>query len=129
MDPNFVLNLDDSQDYQSFQGYESSQFFPNLNQFPVTENIQTSHNTGKNPRSDKWDADEDITLMSTYCIVNEDKHRGKNQKKTSIWAQVKELYDANQVENPGKLNNRNIAQMKGRYKRLNESAGKWVGVY
>ncbi|CAI9295333.1 unnamed protein product [Lactuca saligna] len=79
----------------------------------------------KNPRGDKWDADEDIVLMSAYCIVSENERRGKNQKKTSIWAQVKELYDANQVENPGKLGNRNIAQMKGRYKRLNESAGKW----
>nr|KAJ0218878.1 hypothetical protein LSAT_V11C300137910 [Lactuca sativa] len=44
-------------------------------------------------------------------------------------ARVKELYDANQAENPGKLDNRNIAQMNGRYKRLNESVGKWVGVY
>ena len=85
MDPNFVLNLDDSQDYQNFQGYESSQFFKNLNQSPITENIHTSQNTGKNPRGDKWDADEDITLMSTCCIVSEDKHRGKNQKKTSVW--------------------------------------------
>ncbi|CAI9287190.1 unnamed protein product [Lactuca saligna] len=41
--------------------------------------------------------------MSAYCIVSEDKRRGKNQKKTSIWAQVKELYDVNQAENPGKL--------------------------
>nr|KAJ0205358.1 hypothetical protein LSAT_V11C500278470 [Lactuca sativa] len=76
MDPNFVLNLDGPQDYQNFQGYESSQIFPNLNQFP------------KNPRGDKWDADEDITLMSAYCIVSEYKRHGKNQKKTSIWAQV-----------------------------------------
>ncbi|CAH1433850.1 unnamed protein product [Lactuca virosa] len=27
------------------------------------------------------------------------------------------------------LGNRNIAQMKGRYKQLNESAGKWIGIY
>ncbi|CAH1451651.1 unnamed protein product [Lactuca virosa] len=129
MNPNFVLNLDDSQDYQNFQSYETSQFFANPNQFPITENVQTSQNTGKNPRGDKWDVDEDIALMSAYCIVSEDERRGKNQKKTSIWAQVKELYDANQAENPRKIGNRNIAQMKGRYKRLNESAGKWVGVY
>nr|KAJ0186395.1 hypothetical protein LSAT_V11C900470080 [Lactuca sativa] len=45
------------------------------------------------------------------------KRRGKNHKKTSIWAQVKELYDANQAENPRKLGNRNIAQMKAYRKR------------
>ncbi|CAH1443660.1 unnamed protein product [Lactuca virosa] len=67
--------------------------------------------------------------MSAYYIISEDERRGKNQKKTSIWARVKEICDANQAENPGKLGNKNIAQMKGRYKRLNESAGKWVGVY
>nr|KAJ0227113.1 hypothetical protein LSAT_V11C100020080 [Lactuca sativa] len=67
--------------------------------------------------------------MSAYFIVSEDKCRGKNQKKTSIWAQVKDLYDANQAKNPGKIGNMNIAQMKGHYKLLNESAGKWVGVY
>ncbi|KAL7598853.1 hypothetical protein Lser_V15G24193 [Lactuca serriola] len=67
--------------------------------------------------------------MSAYCIISEDERRGKNQKKTSTWAQVKELCDANQAENPEKLGNRNIAQMKGCYKRLNESDGKWVGVY
>ncbi|XP_023735357.1 uncharacterized protein LOC111883254 [Lactuca sativa] len=129
MNPNFVLNLNDSQDYQNFQSYETSQFFANPNQFPINENVQTSQNTRKNPRGDKWDADEDIALMSAYCIVSEDERRGKKQKKTSIWAQVKELYDANQAENLGKIGNRNISQMKGRYKRLNESVSKWVGVY
>ncbi|CAH1434347.1 unnamed protein product [Lactuca virosa] len=117
-----------SQYYQNFQSYETSQFFANPNQFPITENAQTSQNTRKNPRGDKWDADEDIALMSAYCIVSEDERRGKNQKKTSIWARVKDLYDANQAENPGKLGNRNIAQMKVRYKQLNERVGKWVGV-
>ncbi|CAI9262895.1 unnamed protein product [Lactuca saligna] len=104
MNPNFVLNLDDSQYYQNFQSYETSQFFANPNQFPITENVQTSQNTGKHPRDDKWNADEDISLMLAYYIVN--------QKKTSIWAQMKELYDANQTKSPGKIGNRNIAQMK-----------------
>ncbi|CAH1433851.1 unnamed protein product [Lactuca virosa] len=117
------------QDYQYFQSYETSQFFANPNQFPITENDLTSQNTGKNPRGDKRDADEDIALMSAYCIVTKVERRGKNRKKTSIWARVRELYDANQAENPGKLGNRSITQMKGRYKRLNESAGKWVGIY
>ncbi|CAI9263816.1 unnamed protein product [Lactuca saligna] len=67
--------------------------------------------------------------MSAYCIASEDERHEKNQNKTSIWAGVKELYDANHAENPGKLGNRNIAQIKGRYKRFNKSVGKWVGVY
>ena len=67
--------------------------------------------------------------MSAYCIVSEDEICGKNQKKLSLWARVKELYDANRAENSQKLGDRNIGQMKGHYKRLNESANKWVGAY
>ena len=63
--------------------------------------------------------------MLAYCIISELEGCGKTTRKH----QMKELYDANQSENLRKLGNRNIAQMKGRYKRLNESVSKWVGVY
>ncbi|XP_023734772.1 uncharacterized protein LOC111882630 [Lactuca sativa] len=67
--------------------------------------------------------------MSAWCFANEDKERGKNKTKASLWAQIKLLYDAARVENPEKLNSRNEDQMRGRFKRLNENAQKWVGVY
>lgn len=129
--PNIDINLDDSQNYPNFQNYESSDFFSNLNQFEGTKNIQNSQNTGKLPRGDKWDTDEDVALMSAWVMASEDSIRGKNQKSPSLWGRVKQIYDASQMENPNpkRFGNRNIAQMKGRWKRLNESVQKWVAAY
>ena len=59
-------------------------YFSNPNQFSVTENVQSSQNTKKQPRGDKWDANEDVALMSAYCIVREDEICGKNKKKIII---------------------------------------------
>nr|KAJ0220594.1 hypothetical protein LSAT_V11C200072940 [Lactuca sativa] len=99
-------------------------FFSNPNQNPVTNNLQTSQNTEKQPRGNKWDAAEDVALMLAWCFAT-----WKKQKKTSLWAQIKQLYDAARVENSEKLNSKNEDQMRGRFKRLSENAQKWVGVY
>ncbi|XP_076902016.1 glutathione S-transferase T3-like [Bidens hawaiensis] len=80
------------------------------------------------PESSLWDVAEDVALMSSWCIVSEDKICGKNQKFTIIWAKVKKLYDEAQAESPEKIGKRNIQQMKGRYKRLCQSVHKWVRV-
>ncbi|KAD5960503.1 hypothetical protein E3N88_11975 [Mikania micrantha] len=50
----------------------------------------------------------------------------KTRKKSSLWTEVKKLYDETQAENPEKLDRRNEDQMKGRFKRLNQNAQKWV---
>ncbi|XP_022040287.1 glutathione S-transferase T3-like [Helianthus annuus] len=67
--------------------------------------------------------------MSSWCLASENKIRGKNQRSMALWAEVKKLYDEAQAENLEKLGVRNVEQMKGRYKRLNESVQKWVGAY
>ncbi|XP_076915536.1 uncharacterized protein LOC143574921 [Bidens hawaiensis] len=67
--------------------------------------------------------------MSAYCIASVDSIHGKNKKKPSLWAEVKKMYDAAQAENPEQLGERNVDQMKGRFSRLNETAGKWVDSY
>ncbi|KAJ0804711.1 putative glutathione transferase [Helianthus annuus] len=132
MDPpysNFSLNLGDSEDYSNTQYYQNSPFFSNSNQVPVTENLRTSQKKEKQSRGTKWDVAEDVALMSAWCLASENSVSGKNQRKESLWAKIKDIYDATQKENPEKIGMRNLEQMKGRYKRLNESVQKWVGVY
>ncbi|CAI9295643.1 unnamed protein product [Lactuca saligna] len=128
--PKFHINFGDSQNRSNAQYFENSSFFSNPNQNPVTNNLQTSQNTEKQPRGNNWDAAEDVAIMSAWCFTSEDKERGKNQKKkASLWAQIKQLYDAARVENTEKLNSRNEDQTRGRFKRLSENAQKWVDVY
>lgn len=62
-------------------------------------------------------------------MTNENNIRDKDHKRRPLWAQIKELYDAAQAENPEKLSKRNENQIKGRYKRLNDSALKWIAAY
>ncbi|KAD3641022.1 hypothetical protein E3N88_30245 [Mikania micrantha] len=124
--PNFFLNLGNSQEYPNTQYFENSQFFLNPSQVHVTESSQALQNTDKQARTNKWDAAEDVALMSAWCLVSTNRVHGKNQKKTSLWAEVKKLYDETQAENPEKLDRRNEDQMKGRFKRLNQNAQKWV---
>ncbi|KAL8214270.1 hypothetical protein R6Q57_003719 [Mikania cordata] len=64
--------------------------------------------------------------MPTWCLVSTNRVHGKKQIKTSLWAEVNKLYDETQAENPEKLDRRNEDQMKGRFKRLNQNAQKWV---
>ncbi|KAI3778280.1 hypothetical protein L2E82_07461 [Cichorium intybus] len=133
MDPSFPnsfnLNFDGSQNYPNTQYFDNYEFFSNPNEVRTTENLQTSQNTEKQPRGNKWDVAEDIALMSAWCIASGNSSRGKNQKKTSLWARVKELYAEAQAENPGKIGNRNEDAMRGRCKRLSKNAQKWVGAY
>lgn len=67
--------------------------------------------------------------MSAWGMASVDSIHGKNKKKISLWAEVKKMYDAARAENPEKLGERNVDQMKGRFSRLNETAGKWVVAY
>ncbi|KAL8235516.1 hypothetical protein R6Q59_016597 [Mikania micrantha] len=101
-------------------------FFSNPSQLPFTQNPHMSQSTEKQTRTTKWDAAEDIALMSAWVMVSGDRINGKNKKKTSLWAEVKMIYDATRAENPEKLGERNVEQMKGRFCRLNENANKWV---
>ncbi|XP_057770845.1 uncharacterized protein LOC130990638 [Salvia miltiorrhiza] len=64
--------------------------------------------------------------MSSWIYANEDSIQGKSQKGESLWARVHKFYHITQAENPNELNERNIESMKGRWKRLNENANKWV---
>ncbi|KAF5809369.1 hypothetical protein HanXRQr2_Chr04g0156341 [Helianthus annuus] len=80
MDPpysNFYLNLRDSEEYSNTQYYQNSPLFSNLRQVPVTENLQTSQNTEKQPRGTKWDVAEDVALMSAWCLASENSVNGK----------------------------------------------------
>ncbi|MFS7913221.1 hypothetical protein Hanom_Chr02g00139281 [Helianthus anomalus] len=67
--------------------------------------------------------------MSAWCMASGDSIRRKNPKKTSLWKEIKKIYDATRAENPEKLGERNVDQMKSRCNRLNENAGKWVAAY
>nr|KAJ0199685.1 hypothetical protein LSAT_V11C600322770 [Lactuca sativa] len=103
-------------------------FFQILTKIP-SQIIFKHHKILKNNQEEINGMLQKISLMSAWCFANEDKERGKNKTKASLWAQIKLLYDAARVENPEKLNSRNEDQMRGRFKRLNENAQKWVGVY
>ncbi|XP_076950640.1 glutathione S-transferase T2-like [Bidens hawaiensis] len=127
--PNSYTDLGNSENYHNNQYYENSSFFPNPSQLPFTQNPQTSQNTEKQTKTAKWEAAEDVALMSAYCIASVDSIHGKNKKKPSLWAEVKKMYDAAQAENPEQLGERNVDQMKGRFSRLNETVGKWVAAY
>ncbi|CAI9268600.1 unnamed protein product [Lactuca saligna] len=110
-----------------FQSGDTIKFSLDVHQVPIIENHEALQNTfEKNARGDKWDFEEDMALMSAWCVANELQFHGKNQKKTSLWAQVKKLYNEAQSENPKKLGLRNDNQMRGRWKRLNENAIKWI---
>ncbi|KAL4575463.1 hypothetical protein LXL04_022307 [Taraxacum kok-saghyz] len=125
----FNLNFGDSQNYSNTQDFENSQFFSNPKEVSVTQNLQPSQNTEKQSRGNKWDVSEDIALMSAWCFASQNRVCGKIQKKESLWAQVRKLYAEAQAENPGQIGDRNDDQMRGRCKRLSESAQKWVGAY
>ncbi|KAL4564314.1 hypothetical protein LXL04_028374 [Taraxacum kok-saghyz] len=92
-------------------------------------NLQTSQNTETQSRDNKWDVAEDIALMSAWSIVSQNRKHGKNQRKESLWAQVKVLYVQAQQENPKNIGNMNKDQMKGHYNRHSDNASKWVGAY
>nr|XP_043632222.1 glutathione S-transferase T3-like [Erigeron canadensis]XP_043632223.1 glutathione S-transferase T3-like [Erigeron canadensis]XP_043632224.1 glutathione S-transferase T3-like [Erigeron canadensis] len=111
------------------QYYQNSLFSSNPSLISFSQNPQTSQNTEKQPRINKWDVAEDVALMSAWCMISADCIGGKNHKIRSLWTEVKKLYDAAREENPKKLGDRNIDQMKGRFKRLNENVGQWVAAY
>ncbi|CAA0807110.1 DNA binding [Striga hermonthica] len=67
--------------------------------------------------------------MSSWNFVSEDNIRGRNQKGGALWARVHQLYHEHQAEKPDELSERNIQSLKGRWKRLNENANKWVAAY
>ncbi|GKA54733.1 glutathione S-transferase T3-like protein [Tanacetum coccineum] len=106
----------------------------------IIPNHETSHRISRNlfedsqiPRSTekvtKWETKEDIALMSAWCHVSSDPTRGNNQRKTSMWARICQIYDQIRAENPKDIGPRNENQMKGRFKRLSENGSKWVAAY
>nr|GEU64456.1 hypothetical protein [Tanacetum cinerariifolium] len=84
-----TFNLEDSADYPNTEYHDNSQFFSNSSQVPVTQSPHSSQNTHDESRTSKWEAAEDVALMSAYVMVSEDATRGKNQKRESLWARVK----------------------------------------
>ncbi|KAL8248129.1 hypothetical protein R6Q59_004997 [Mikania micrantha] len=126
MDPysNMYTNLDNSENYENSQHHQNLLFFSNPSQLPFTQNPHTLQSTEKQTRTTKWDAAEDVALMSAWVMVSGDIINGKNKKKTSLWAEVKMIYDATRAENPENLGERNVEQMKARFCRLNENANK-----
>ncbi|KAL8505385.1 hypothetical protein ACS0TY_016571 [Phlomoides rotata] len=133
--PNFGSYLNssfsDSEDFSNLQFYQNSQFSPDLNQVPISEQVQTSQNitqnlfqetppTNKNQRDTKnisWCVKEDVALMSAWCYVSGDS------------ARVYNIYHENRQENPGEISERNVKSMKGRWKQLSENANKWIVAY
>lgn len=69
---------------------------------------------------------EDVALMSSWCFISENRVLGKNQKSPSIWKRVHEMFHEAQTENPEDMKERTVDMLKGRFKRLNESASKWI---
>lgn len=140
MDPNYPNYLPNTQYYGGFQNLLHSQS-PNLNQMPSTPNHETSQHISRNLFEDsqipsrsteknvKWETKEDIALMAGWCHVSGDSTRGNNQRKTSMWARIWQMYEQTRAENPTEIGPRNENQMKGRFKRLNENANKWVAAY
>ncbi|KAL8216085.1 hypothetical protein R6Q57_022922 [Mikania cordata] len=117
---NMYTNLDNSENYKNTQNYENPSFFSNPSQLHFNQNPHTSQSTKKQTRT-KWDVAEDVALMSVWCMASEDRINGKNKKKTSLWAEVKKMYDEARAENPEMLGERNVEQMKGRFAQLNET--------
>nr|GFC56644.1 hypothetical protein [Tanacetum cinerariifolium] len=74
----------DSADYPNTQYHDNSRFFSNSSQVPVTQSPHSSQNTHDESRTSKWEAAEDVALMSAYVMVSEDATRGKNQKRESL---------------------------------------------
>ncbi|GJS27010.1 glutathione S-transferase T3-like protein [Tanacetum coccineum] len=108
---------------------------------PSTPNHETSQHVSRNLFEDsqipsrstekisKWETKEDIALMAAWCQVSGDPTRGNNQRKSSMWAKIWQMYEQTRAENPKDIGPRNENQMKGRFKRLNENASKWVAAY
>lgn len=133
-------NIPDSPDQQNSSFFQNSQFSPNLTQIPTSAELPASQNISRNlfqdvqhPNKNQkgaknvvWCVKEDVALMSAWVIVSEDNIRGKNQKGDTMWSRVSKLYHTTQAEYPNELNPRNIDSLKGRWKRLNENANKWV---
>ena len=140
MDPNYPNYLPNTQYYGGFQNLLHSQS-PNLNQMPSTPNHETSQHISRNLFEDsqipsrsteknvKWETKEDIALMAAWCHVSGDSTRGNNQRKSSMWARICQMYEQTRAENPTEIGPRNENQMKGRFKRLNENANKWIAAY
>ncbi|GJR31109.1 hypothetical protein Tco_1107341 [Tanacetum coccineum] len=108
---------------------------------PSTPNHETSQHVSRNLFEDsqipsrstekisKWETKEHIALMAAWCQVSGDPTRGNNQRKSSMWAKIWQMYEQTRAENPKDIGPRNENQMKGRFKRLNENASKWVAAY
>ena len=67
--------------------------------------------------------------MAAWCHVSSDSTRGNNQRKSSMWARICQMYEQTRSENPKDIGPRNENQMKGRFKRLSENGSKWVAAY
>ncbi|GKB84008.1 glutathione S-transferase T3-like protein [Tanacetum coccineum] len=65
----------------------------------------------------------------SMCHVSSDSTRGNNQRKSSMWEKVCQMYEQTRAENPKDIGPRNENQMKGRFKRLSENGSKWVAAY
>ncbi|KAL3644493.1 hypothetical protein CASFOL_009673 [Castilleja foliolosa] len=83
-------------------------------------------NTNERLTKSTWNVKEDVTLMSSWISVSEDKKQGKFQRTGSFWGKVLKKYEEAQIEDPEEINERNIESLKGRFTRLNKNAQKWI---
>ncbi|GKD57004.1 hypothetical protein Tco_1290391, partial [Tanacetum coccineum] len=128
MDPNYPNYFPNTQYYGGFQSLLNSQS-PNLNPMPSTPNHETSQHVSRNLFEDsqipsrsteknvKWETKEDIALMAAWCHVSGDSTRGNNQRKTSMWSRIWQMYEQTRAENPKEIGLRNENQMKA-YSRM-----------
>nr|GEY94781.1 hypothetical protein [Tanacetum cinerariifolium] len=67
----------------------------------------------------------DVSMVSCYS----DPTHENNQRKTSMWERICQMYDQVRARNPKDIGPRNENQMKGHFKRLSENGSKWVAAY
>nr|GEW71719.1 RNA polymerase II [Tanacetum cinerariifolium] len=108
---------------------------------PSISNCETSHRISRNLFEDSQipsrstqkvanlETKVDMALMSAWCHVSSDLTRENNQRKTSMWARICQMYDQIKAENQKDIGPRNENQMKGRFKRFSKNGSKWFAAY
>ncbi|KAL6571591.1 hypothetical protein OROHE_003234 [Orobanche hederae] len=93
------------------------------------QNVQPPYTHGSNgPKS--WKDEEDIALMSSWCIINENPIVGTNQNSPTLWQCILDLYEQARSENSKTMGDeRSTESLRNRYKRLNTNVTKWISAY
>ncbi|XP_041992986.1 glutathione S-transferase T3-like [Salvia splendens] len=76
-----------------------------------------------------WSEQEDMALMSAWCLVSTNAIVGANQTSAHLWQNVLDQYKQTRKENPGMGQQKSSESLRQRYKRLNTNVTKWVGAY